>query len=445
MDTPEGKKRKVLIVSFDFPPMNNIAAVRAGKFAKYLPRFGWEPIVLTADNIKSPQTLPMEANEANVFRAKSFTLGARVYQALGGEARLSAYSEPKSHEWRRVAHRAIRSLRPFYALPVVERLTFDPVGWWYYGVQEGQRIMRSNNVSAIFSSSNPPTAHFIACCLRKRARIPWVAEFRDPWVDPYDERGHVYEFIERRLEKAVLKRAEALIGLSEPNARLIESVHHKKAIVIPNGFDEGDYNKADLPLTPGFTMTYTGNIYPGKRDPTLVFQALSELQKERASLGDTHVRFFGGSSLKNLQPLIDRYGLNDIVKLYGAVPFQESISRQRESTILLLLEWDNPRAEGVYGGKIFEYLGAHRPILAIGCKDGVITRLLSETGSGILANKVEVVKIILRRWLTEWRNEGRIVSYWKPVESAIQKFTRQEQTRKLAQVLDEVTHGILAE
>jgi len=241
------------------------------------------------------------------------------------------------------------------------------------------------------------------------------------------------------MERTVLKGASLLIAISKPQVKLTETIHRKKVAVVPNGFDDADYQE-DVPLVSRFTITYTGNIYPGKRDPTLLFEALSELRKEGKILpDDIQVRFFGGSSLKSLLPLTERYGLNDIVKIHGTVPFQESIRRQKESTILLLLEWNDPRAEGVYSGKIFEYLGAQRPILAIGYRAGVIGTLLSETGAGVLVDEVDTIKQVLRSWLKEWQKQGKITSCWKPVEDVIQKYTRREQTRKLARLLGEVS------
>jgi len=194
MTAVESKRGKVLIVCYSFPPTSNIAAVRLGKFAKYLPQFGWEPIVLTADKTKTgPQTLPAETDERNIFRTKSFTLSSIAYDSLGGEEHPSPYSlshaPSKNYSWRKVIHKALKLWQPVYTLPVIERLVLDPIGWYFYAVKEGQRILRSNNIDAIFSSSNPPTAHFVASYLHRKTGIPWIAEFRDPWVDPYDERG----------------------------------------------------------------------------------------------------------------------------------------------------------------------------------------------------------------------------------------------------------------
>lgn len=442
MTAAEGKKRKVLVVAFEFPPTGGIGAVRIGKFAKYLPEFGWEPMVLTADRPEAaPQTLPVETDGANVFRAESFILSSVVYDGLGGEEHLSPYSTPKGARWRRLAHRALKLLKPIYTLPVLERLVADPIGWYYYGTKLGQQILRSSHVDVIFSSSNPPTAHFIAAHLHRKTGIPWVAEFRDLWVDPYNARSRAYEFVERQLEKTVLRGAALLVAASEPHARLLEAFHHKQTAVIHNGFDDEDYRER-VPLLPKFTVTYTGNIYPGKRDPSVLFQAISAMKREgQVSPDDFEVRLLGGKTLENLRATANRLDLGDMVKICGRVPFRESIRHQQESTALLLLEWDDPRAAGVYSGKVFEYLGAGRPIIAIGYRHSVIGRLLRETGTGVLVDDVETAKQVLSQWLVEWRERGRIVSGWQPKDNAIRAYTRREQTERLARVLDEVAHA----
>ena len=340
---------KILIISYLFPPLNNIGALRIDKFVKYLPQFGWDAFVLTAGSEKRHhQTIPpKETIETRIFRTiSSVNLATRVYDSLGGKEVLSTRPHRKANILKKVIYSMSKLLRPFYTLPLIERLVFDPIGWYYSARKQAIRIISDNNIKIIFSTSNPPTAHFIASWLQKKTGVTWLAEFRDPWVDPYDERSKLYEFIERKLEKRVLKGARLLIAVSEPNARLLEKTHHKRVEIITNGFDENDYTNT-VPLTSKFTITYTGNIYLGKRDPKILFAAVAEM-KNGGQLSPTQfeLRFFGANVDETLTPLVEKFGLGDLVRMNGQVPLLESIKVQKESTILLLLEWNNPRGCG---------------------------------------------------------------------------------------------------
>lgn len=410
MTTAEAKKKKVLIVSYVFPPANSMGAVRVGKFAKYLPEFGWEPIVLTADKPKGvPQTLPVEIDEANVVRTPCFELGSTIWRILAG-------------------------------LPIFRMVLANPMGWYQHGVKVGRQILSEHKFDAIFSSYYPSSSHFIASRLQRRTGIPWIAEFRDPWsFTPYSRKTWFSESVEKRIEERVMKNSCLLIAVSEPDTRQLEEIHHKKVAVIPNGFDEKDYLE-EIPLTSKFTLTYTGNIYAGKRDPALLFEALNQMHNEgKIATDDFEVRFFGGSSLNNLRPLIIKYHLEDIVKIYGFVPSRESIWKQKESTVLLLLSWNDPRDKATYTGKIFEYLGAQRPILAIGYKGGNIDKLLRSSGTGVLVDELAAMKDILGRWIDEWQQFGEIVSHWKPDTNVIKRYTRREGARRLAELLKEAS------
>ena len=226
--------------------------------------------------------------------------------------------------------------------------------------------------------------------------------------------------------------------MSELWANKLQAFHSKKTIAIPNGFDEEDYTES-VPLTPKFTITYTGNIYPGKRDPMPLFEAIAELKQEgKLSLDDLEVRFFGSNVAETLSPLVEKYSLWDFVKMYGFVSFSESIKRQKESIVLLLLSWNDPRDRGTLTGKVFEYLGAGRPILALAFKGGEIDNLLQESGCGIVANEVDEIKDILTKWLEEFRQCREITSHYSPNEEVIKSYTRREQARKLAACFDEV-------
>ena len=433
-------KKKVLIVSFYFPPTNSIAAVRVGKFAKYLPEFGWEPIVLTADTAKDlPQTLPVETEEANVFRTSYFALYSSLYRNLKGNQATPSVSSSQRFTWKEPIYRAVRLAQPIYTLSILAPIITDPMGWYPHAVKKGRELLNKYEIDAIFSSYAPSTSHLVACRLHQISGIPWVAEFRDLWaLNPYARKIRFLQFLEKGLERRVMKSSSLLIAVAEGVSRQLEMLHGKRVATIHNGFDEEDYAES-VPLTPKFTITYTGQIYPGKRDPTLLFAALRALKDEgKVSSDNLEVRLFGPNTSASLSEA-EKCQLGELVKTHDLVPYKESVKVQQESTVLLLLEWNNPQAGVNYPGKLFEYLAAKRPILAIAYKSGVVDNLLTESGTGIVVDDLTMMKDVLTHWLDEWQKSGRIVSHWEPRANVIQRYTRRGQASKLAQLLEEVS------
>lgn len=440
--TVNTNKKKVLIISFYFPPNNAIGAVRIGKFAKYLPEFGWEPIVLTVNDIRGlTQTLPTEINETNVIRTPYFNLSGLFARRVSQKHNipLSATKVQKGKK-RSLELRLLDLGKPIYTLPVIEQIIFDPMGWYSYAVRAALEIIRNNEIKMIFSTFGPSVPHLIASRIHKKTNIPWVAEFRDPWsFNEYGRQTQPFIFFERQWEKQTLKNCDLLISVSELLAKKLEFLHSKKTIVIANGFDEDDY-KEQVPITTKFTITYTGNVYTGKRDPSPLFQALKELHKKGIiSPEDIEVRFFGQNINETIPALIEKYDIKAFVKIYGFVPFRESIKRQRESTILLILSWNDPRDSGTMTGKIYEYIGAGRPILAVAFKGGEIDSLLQKTGCGIVVNEVNEIKNILMKWLGDFKNNGKVITCYHPHTNIITNYSRKNQAQKLAQIFDELT------
>lgn len=400
--------RKVLIVSLAFPPVNASGCVRVGKLAKYLPEFGWEPIVLTADRSLHPSlTLPVETTASNIINVSQ-------------------------------ASRSMNIINYVNKLPLLKAVLPHPITWYLPALKAGHKIMMHYKIDALFSSYYPCASHFIASRLQKQAGIPWIAEFRDLWSqNPYHSQSNISCFLEKKTEKKIMRRSCLLISVSEGLAKQLHELHSKETSVIPNGFDEEDYLD-NVPLTTKFTITYTGNIYRGKRDPTSLFEAAAQLAQEGIiSSSNFEMRFFGSNVVRILSPLTRKYSIQSLVRLENTIPFRESIKRQKESTILLLLSWNDPRDKDTYTGKVFEYIGAKRPILAIAYKTGVIDELLQETKTGVLANDARTIGDILLRWLTEWQEHGKITSCWNPDATSISKYTRREGTRKLACLLNE--------
>jgi len=434
--------RRVLIVSFHFPPANTIAALRVGKFAKYLPEFGWKPLVLTVNrNDVVPQTLAVEISADNVLRTPYWDFRGMARRFLRTYVKSTPAIVKSSHTSNRLVVRALyRFIRR--RLPLSDdRLIDFAIGWYPYAVRAIQRIMQdpSHQVDVIFSSCGPPTVHLIASSIHRRFHIPWVADFRDLWsLNHTVHRPYIIQILEERIERITLRGAAHLVTVSEVLADQLRAFHRKDVTVIPNGFDEEDYDVFVQPLE-RLTITYTGNINDIQhRNPSVLFAALARLKACGLINRETFCVRFVGFNLDGVAELADKFGVQDLVELLPPVPYERSVVLQKESAALLLLEWNHPSAAGVTTGKVFEYLGARRPILAICYPNGAIASLLQKTGAGVVATGINDVECLLKRWIKEWTTRKTIMTGYKPCLEQIRQYTRRAGAKRLGRLLNEV-------
>jgi glycosyltransferase involved in cell wall biosynthesis len=298
--------------------------------------------------------------------------------------------------------------------------------------------MEHQKFDAILSSSGPETSHLVAHELKDTFGIPWVADFRDLWTqNHYYSYSFIRKFFEKRLEVSTISSADALVIVSPVMANELKTLHtQKKVFFIPNGYDNDSVNPAE-PLPSIFTITYTGQLYKGRRDPELLFRAIHELASEDLiDLKDFAVHFYGWME-SWLDEDIIAYHLEDVVKIHGLVSREESIHLQRQSHLLLLLTWDNPEERGVYTGKIFDYLAARRPILSVGISGGVIDELLDTTNAGVHGAGKDKIKGEIRKFYDEFKRSGSVE--YRGIEREIQKFSHKEMAKQFAVVLDQIT------
>jgi len=439
--------RKVLIVSFYFPPYFNPGAIRMGKFAKYLPECGWEPRILTVN--RSPNTsevMTLETDQSYIYKTSYFILADLVRNKLISNAVIDTNSSirqvDKGKIWNKLVLKSLRIFDPIYETPIINKLVSDPIGWYPYALKKGEEILADEKFDVILSTFNPSLPHLIASQLKRQTGIPWVADFRDLWShNPLVKKTQPFRFLEERWERMVIKNCDFLTSVSEPLVKDLEAFHTKKAEVVSNGFDEDDFSDNVSP-TLKFTITYTGQIYDTSIDLTPLFEALAELKTEgKISPDNIDVRFFGRFLINDPGVLSKKYCLEDIVKTYGFIPFKESIKKQKESTILLLLVRNDPSAEGIITSKLFEYMASGKPVLVIGYQCGSLNLLVHESGIGTVVNKTIEVKEILVKWINEFEQYHEITSYYAPKPEVIKLYSRKEETKKLAHIFDDVCSG----
>lgn len=429
--------KKVLIITNLYH-----ASPRIPGLCEYLPEFGWEPVALVTpfasdkDETGPPRDFRDKVKTIEVpYRGLILVIRNFLGFKTGEGSRAQIQKKFGKKTWlSQLVRRLLILGAGVLAYPDEMR------SWRTPAIRAGKKIISEEKIDALLSSSSPVTSHRVAQALKSSSKLPWLADFRDLWTQnhnyPYPE---LRRAIERRLEIKTIAPAGALSTVSASTADKLRSRYTKKQVyVIPNGFDPKNINQPPRPLTPEFTITYTGSIYHGKQDPKKLFEALGELCAENA-LDRAHilVRFYG-----TRQAFVDdaarQAGILDIVKQYGSVSRNESFKRQRESQVLLAYGWEDSYELGVFPIKLFEYFAARRPILVTGgTAKEQFRNMLRETNAGKDCLGVPEIKQVIREYYREYREMG-VVRY-RGIPAVMDKWSYREMAKKFAAALDQIT------
>ncbi len=420
------------------------ASPRLPGFTTYLPDFGWEATIITPPMGSNAQTslgFPAHFPErakivAAPYRGDIFWFWRRVFKLLGFKTSESITEQVKERTGIISKQSFIDILMKWYqtifAYPDTERT------WRKPALKTASDVLKKEHFDVVLSSSPFPTSHRVASEVKRRFGLPWVADFRDPWTQnhayPY---GFIRKYFEQRSESKTLGNADAMTAAAPAYAEKQEQFHHKPVAVITNGFDPENVNDPPADLTEKFTITYTGQIYTGKQDPEKFLAALEKLvSRGIIKPDDLEVRFYG-SRQSWLRDSIMKHHLPSVVSQFGTISRNESWQKQRESHVLLLLNWEDPQEKGVYPLKFFEYLAARRPILASGGFAGDdIEKLLNEAKAGIYAPTIEDIETSLLSFYEEYKRTGRVC--YNGDFREIKKYSYREIAKKFADILNQV-------
>jgi glycosyltransferase involved in cell wall biosynthesis len=421
---------RVLVVSYNFPPLGGVGIQRTLKYATYLPRWGWEPVVLTARNPGAalrdddtsrsvPPGLLVErafcpepvklrhalGGVARKLRGHGGRAPAEAPAAAGttadgsGAARGSGAAGRGSGTVARSHPRLAARLGPAWAAAM--RLAFFPdeqIGWVPFAARLGCGIHRRSPVDAVYSTFAPVSSHLAAARIAGRTGLPWIADFRDPWIgNAYvPPRRGLYGYLQRRIERRIVERADRLVfatqGFLDGYAERYPWAANKMR-VIPNGYD-----RADIPAPAAhdrggsdsgrFRIAFGGSVY-GEHELEIFLDGLELLVARRPEIRDRlEVEFIGWLSLHN-QDVAARYlspeRLGSMVRFTGFLPHREAVARMASADALLQLVADGPNKAGHQGGKLLEYLGLDRQILAV-VPEGKARELLRELDWGVVAD-----------------------------------------------------------
>lgn len=438
--------KRVLLVTYYFPPLGGGGIPRALKLAKYLPAFGWEPHVLTVrDGIWSAADVSPLAElppRVTIHRAPMLMPGRLLRRAIQGASGAQAVTEdrpaPEQPSFRE------------HAKEVFRRIAYVPdefVGWLPFALRMAKRIVREKKIDALISTSPPHTAHLIGRAIGKATGLPWVADFRDPWTrnPSFRHGGGLRGLVEERLERSVLRRATRIVTVTEPHREEIITEHRntldpRRVLMIPNGFDPEDFEGGTLPASlapdPGiFRVVYTGGWFD-HRSPRTFFEALALY---RATPGLPPIEaVFAGTAQAELSAEAERLGVSALVRCVGYLPLRACCALQRSADALLLIV--NARGRGVtqIPGKTFQYLGAGRPVLALS-PQGIVADLVRKTGAGRVVDPDDAGGVA-----SALVDMARAKSAGMPSHGAdpraLVPYTRRAIAERYAALLDKVSH-----
>ncbi len=435
--------RRVLIITYYFPPAGGSGVQRTLKFVKYLREFGWEPVVLTAKNADYPaidSSLAAEIpGDVKIFRAPLFE-PYRLYRKFTGRPADAATDIATltldEQSRRKFSERLSEWIRAAFFVPDAR------IAWLCPAVRLGRQIIRQEKIDLILSSAPPYTTHLIGRKLKQTSGLPWVADFRDSWIGWLSTpqwRPAPSRALERRMEAGVLNEADRILvvsaGVQEDLLSRNPGGRDSRWTLLPNGFDAGDFSGV-VPKSsnPGFTLAYTGSMY-GNRNPHYLLAALVKLASEGYPLlQQLRIRLIGRVG----EPILQEIAISPVRHLFEHIPYithTESLQHLLAADAALLIIDDAPANRGIVTGKIYEYIGARLPILAL-APEGDASTLIHDHGLGWTAAPADVNAIATTLKLLLERRQ--------PVHAdrrheAYQLFERRAQTEQLAAIFDSLT------
>ena len=428
--------KKILIITYYWPPSGGAGVQRWVKFVKYLTNFDIEPIVLTVDKQFASypiidQTLEDEVPERTMvcYTKSSEPFGA--YQKLSGKKDIP-YSGFANESKVSFSQKTMRFIRGNFFIPDARK------GWNKYAFEKASQLITEHGIKTVITTSPPHSSQLIGLKLKKELNINWIADLRDPWTDIYyyDQLYHtsIAKKIDRNYERKVLVESDKVIVVSDAIKKQFltkdAAIKSSKFSIIPNGFDESDFTDKPIRDENRFIITYTGTIAPNYNIESFL-KAVLRLHEETND--DRILLRFVGVVADHFKNLIENTNLQQCTEFIGHVKHSRSIQYLNQSAILFLAIPDVQHNKGILTGKLFEYLGSRKPIVGVGPVDGDAARIISECRAGKMYNYHDQDKLFdyLMLLYNQWLQNKQLISSEKVIS-----YSRKRLTEKLAYLIE---------
>ncbi|MBA4134664.1 MAG: glycosyl transferase family 1 [Flavobacterium sp.] len=423
--------KKLLIVTYYWPPAGGPGVQRWLKFVKYLPDFNVQPIVYIPENPTYPiidRGLESEVSEkAVILKHKIFEpYGLASFLGKNKTKKISSGIIPNQKK-QSFLEKTLLWVRGNIFIPDARFLWVKP------SVKYLKKYLQENNIDTIVTSGPPHSLHLIGLQLKQELGVTWLADFRDPWTTiGYHKALKLSSYAETKhkaLEHQVLNTADTIIVTSKTTKAEFEAITSKPIAVITNGYDVEKVTKQ--PLDEKFTIAHIGSFL-SERNPRILWKALKELTKENQDFAaDFQLKLLGAVSQEVLDTIAE-FKLNDFVLNLGYVSHQEAVAHQRKSQVLLLIEIDSEDTKSIIPGKVFEYMVSERPIIAIGPEDSDFAEIITSTNTGVFFtyDEKEKLKELLLKYYQDYKANNLKVH-----AVGLQQYSRKSLTEQLSKLV----------
>ena len=426
--------KKILIITYYWPPAGGPGVQRWLKFTKYLPEFGYETYVYIPENPSYPildDTLAKDVNPKVKLIKNKIWEPYQLAEKLNPKNKAYKGGHFEKKENQSLLSKLSVFVRGNFFIPDARKFWVNPSAEYL------KDFLQKENIGTIVTSGPPHSLHLIGLKLKKQLpNIKWLADFRDPWTQiSYHKELKLTSWAAKKhenLEREVMQKADVILATSYADGENFKKIGAKCVEVITNGFEEvKQQTEKDQKY---FHLTYSGGLEI-LRNPASLWKALSEIIAENQSFKEDFKLDFYGSLADDVKQTIIDQGLENNLIVHGYVSHQESLNAINAANILLLTNFDNQASKGIIPGKLFEYMATGNPILAIGPTDADVEKILQKTEAGNYFMHLEVEEMkgfilsVYKQWLVNPNQK------FETNEKEVQQFNRKNLTSKLVEVM----------
>jgi hypothetical protein len=428
------KQKKILIITYYWPPAGGPGVQRWLKFAKYLPENNWEPIIYTPENPSYPlldeslvKDVPKNIQIIQNKIWEPYQLAEKLNKK-NKKFKAGQFDVGKNQSWKSKLSIFVRGN---FFIPDARKFWVNP------SISFLKKYLEANPVDVIVTTGPPHSLHLIGKGLKKYfPAIKWIADFRDPWTEiSYYKHLKLTSWADqkhRKLEKEVFQNADITLATSYGDAENFRKAGANSAC-ITNGFDKEEFNKKSVKNSK-FTLSYIG-VLEQLRNPENLWKVLSDIVQEDSDFAQNfELRFVGRVDdiiLENLQSS----PLKDNLNLVGYIPHEQSVKEMENADMLLITNFPKQESAGIIPGKIFEYLATQNPILSVGPEKADVEKILNETKAGdhFTYQDHEAIRSFVLQNYNNWKDN----TVNQNSENLMQ-FSRRNLTTNLASLLDSI-------
>ena len=430
--------KKVLIISYYWPPCGGIGVLRCLKIAKYLRQFGWEPIIFTADNADYPsidKTNYKDIHPETIILRQKIWEPYKIYRTITGKDKNANVNNVfyTKEEKAGLAHKLSVWIRSNFFIPDARCFWINP------SVKYLTNYLEKNPVDAIFSNGPPHSNTRIATIIKQKTGIPWLADFQDPWtqIDYFSLLSLTNSGLKKhqKLEQEAFAAADKTTIVSPTWKEELESIGAKNVSVIPWGYDPDDYAHLIHNPSDKFVISHLG-ILGYDRNPDTLFKVVSQLIDTNPEFKQRVKIALAGQVDYSVSEVIRSYDLENYVEMPGNIDRQSALQAMKDSSLLLLLLNKQSNAKGRIPGKLFEYLAVKRPILCMGDIDGDSADIVKKSKSGYVSSytdEKEISNCILLEFSNFLSGKNQ-----ENIDSDIKEYSIVSITNSVATYLDEI-------